>query len=60
VKRVAATYLKAESFRVIVVGDASVVKEGLARIGLGPVDVRKPPEVSGDGGAAPAAKREKP
>ena len=64
VRRVAETYLKADRVRVIVVGDPAVVKEGLGSLGLGPVDVRKPPVVSPEATAsatpAPPAPKKQP
>lgn len=49
VQRVAEQYLRNDRLRVLVVGDASAIKAGLAGLGLGAVDVRQAPK-SGDAG----------
>ena len=43
VKRVATTYLKTDEMRVILVGDAKIIKGGLAGLGLGDVEMVTPP-----------------
>lgn len=54
VLRVAQTYLPSPGFRVVVVGDASVAKDQLAKVGLGSVTMKEPPQ-----GASAAAKGDK-
>jgi zinc protease len=55
VLRVAQAYLPALGFRVVVVGDASVAKDQLAKVGLGAVTMKEAPK-----GASAAAKGDKP
>ena len=56
VLRVAQTYLPSPGFRVVVVGDASVAKDQLAKVGLGSVTMKEPPKGAS---AAPAGKVDK-
>ena len=61
VRRVAQTYLEQDRLRVFVVGDAAVIREGLEKLGIGPVEVRAAPakDAPGKGGKAggkPASK----
>lgn len=58
VKRVAETYLKTDELRVVLVGDAKIVKPGLASLGLGDVEMVTPPPkptLPTDKAGAPAA-----
>ena len=56
VQRVARQYLVPERTRLVLVGDAAVVKGQLEPLGLGPMDVQSAPAAAG-GKAGPGAKR---
>ena len=43
VKRVAETYLRKDRIRLVVVGDAATVEQGLKELGLGPIEVKRAP-----------------
>jgi zinc protease len=56
VNRVAQTYLPADGFRLLVVGDATAVKDQLAKVGLGEVTVKTLPKAAAPVAAAPKKK----